>query len=66
MTFVKTSNLKNFLNQICCRNNQGLQIGLMMPGETAWLNTPLPNSGIEECEKYRHFKYVDTSSDKKF
>jgi len=26
------------------------------PGATAWLDAPLQNSKIEECEKYGHLK----------
>jgi len=26
----------------------------MMPGSNAWLHAPLPNSSVEECEKYKY------------
>jgi len=35
-----------------------------MPGATAWLYAPLPNSGVEECDNYRHLKYIKASVDK--
>ena len=32
--------------------------GLMMPGATAWLYSPVPNSSNEKSKKCRHLKYV--------
>jgi len=66
MTFVKPPKLKNFpKHQIFCRNHQRRADRSGDARENCLIVCPLPNSTTEQCEKYRHLKYVKTSFDKK-